>query len=633
MNFSAQVKSLSKNTFESMRPYWGLLALLGLLLSALVWGLSIFAVESYGEYLHWLPLLLIITFITTGLAIASRTPANDNIDTLALLERNAGWLVFISYTFTALSMLYIHYEDPDNNLLLMIGIYLSVNSTLLAVTRPIDYNKFGPDKDGDEKSDPVEEDNYVVNAIFRIAYGFVFLCAIGIISLAFTNTPIVSDHHNVGWKPEELLTERVHQIIAVVRGCDYQFQPPVDQSSSTRTLRQEGRMPVEAECGDLPPQWVLTIGGNVLVCHILQNCAEAIDTVLRGDAAPIDLPALQQTLKELKAKKARLESDVEKYTYLLTGLEMEKNVYSPNTADNKNSVPPALAQRIDNVHDSLSCALVDLDDISLEIIQKEREISAAEQMLVSRKQVITDRVFLGQPITGGVVVPVYFLILAMIGALINMSRKLPEYQRRITPAYHFRYKADVKQNPQLAKPMTGAEVREFVTFQMIQVLTAAGVAIIAYSWAKPEELAAGVVLAFVAGFSSEVVLLAVRGVAERLISGGTRKIQLISEYEVQPKKTEVATQSVDAKPSAVFQVPEVSLAPLSKGQQVKLLNSKTLADGTVLELLSEGTIKSITDNDITVTFKVGEKSFDAIVNRSDLALSEQVGASIDDLKG
>lgn len=392
-------------------------------------------------------------------------------------------------------------------------------------------------------------------------------------------------------------------------------------------------MPIEAECGDLPPQWVLTIGGNVLLCHILDNCAEAIDAVTKQSEKSVNLPVLIHSLQALETKKSLLETEVQKNTYVLSGLEMEKNIYAPATSRSTNDFVQTLVLRIDNVREQLRCAKAEIENIIAKITQTQHDISQAKELLVYRKQVLSSPAFLGQPITGGVVVPIYFLILALIGALINMSRKLPEFQRRITPTYHFRYKADVKENPQLAKPMTGAEAREFVTFQMIQVLTAAGVAIIAYSWAKPEELAAGVILAFVAGFSSEVVLMAVRGVAERLIGGGTRKIQLISEYDVSPQKADVATQSVATMPSSVFQIPVVSLAPLSKGQKVKLLNSKMLTDGTVVELLSEGTVKSIKDNDITVTFKVGEKIFEVTVNRSELAPSEQVGASQDDLKG
>jgi hypothetical protein len=61
-----------------------------------------------------------------------------------------------------------------------------------------------------------------------------------------------------------------------------------------------------------------------------------------------------------------------------------------------------------------------------------------------------------------------------------------------------------------------------VVFQIIQVLSTPGIAVLAYAWARPEDQATTVILAFAAGFTSEVFLLAVRGVVDRMIGLGPR---------------------------------------------------------------------------------------------------------------
>ena len=60
-------------------------------------------------------------------------------------------------------------------------------------------------------------------------------------------------------------------MFGIVPGCDY-AEPKV-------TGEQAAAMPVSASyCGELPPQWVLNIGGLILQCHVDGTCqTEASD--------------------------------------------------------------------------------------------------------------------------------------------------------------------------------------------------------------------------------------------------------------------------------------------------------------------------------------------------------------------
>jgi hypothetical protein len=108
----------------------------------------------------------------------------------------------------------------------------------------------------------------------------------------------------------------------------------------------------------------------------------------------------------------------------------------------------------------------------------------------------TDRVL------GGVVVPLYFVIIALMGGLVSMMRRVPEYQRRISP--------------ECPEHITCEQAREFLVFQIMQVLSAPLIAITAYYAFEPTSRATSIALAFITGFSSELILLYVRALTVRL---------------------------------------------------------------------------------------------------------------------
>ena len=111
----------------------------------------------------------------------------------------------------------------------------------------------------------------------------------------------------------------------------------------------------------------------------------------------------------------------------------------------------------------------------------------------------TDRSWPSVKIFGGVVVPLYVVILSLMGAAISMTRRVPEYQRRV-------YKGHLSRE----------DARQFLVFQIMQFFTAPLIAITAYYLLKSDTRTMSVVLGFASGFASEIVLGAIRGLVTKL---------------------------------------------------------------------------------------------------------------------
>ncbi len=109
-------------------------------------------------------------------------------------------------------------------------------------------------------------------------------------------------------------------------------------------------------------------------------------------------------------------------------------------------------------------------------------------------------------ITSGLVVPFYVVFLAFVGGAVSLSRRIPEYQKRSDENY-------VVVTGGLA-PLKPHEVRESVVFQIMQLISAPFIAITAYWAIAPSTVPATIGLAFVSGFSSETILLVIRGMVD-----------------------------------------------------------------------------------------------------------------------
>jgi hypothetical protein len=108
-------------------------------------------------------------------------------------------------------------------------------------------------------------------------------------------------------------------------------------------------------------------------------------------------------------------------------------------------------------------------------------------------------------IRGGLVVPLYFVIVALMGGAVSLLRRVPEIQRRSEHDY-----VGTEKEPQLSP----GEVRERLGFQIIQFISAPLIAVTAYHAIGPESRTASVALAFTSGFASESILLMIRGIVD-----------------------------------------------------------------------------------------------------------------------
>ncbi|MBI3528380.1 MAG: choice-of-anchor D domain-containing protein [Betaproteobacteria bacterium] len=105
-------------------------------------------------------------------------------------------------------------------------------------------------------------------------------------------------------------------------------------------------------------------------------------------------------------------------------------------------------------------------------------------------------------IQGGLAVPLYFVVLALVGSAVSMTRRVPEYQERT--------------GPDTSQPITNGKAREYLVLQILQVVSAPLIAITAYYLVDPTSRATTVALGFVSGFASETVLLYIRALTTKL---------------------------------------------------------------------------------------------------------------------
>ncbi len=110
---------------------------------------------------------------------------------------------------------------------------------------------------------------------------------------------------------------------------------------------------------------------------------------------------------------------------------------------------------------------------------------------------------------GGLVVPWYFITLALVGAAVSLARRVPELQKKAITA----------------DSLNGPACREELEFQIFQVLSAPFVAITVYNIVMPSSLAVGATLGFASGFSSEAVLMGIRAGLEPILQYMDKRIK------------------------------------------------------------------------------------------------------------
>ncbi len=114
----------------------------------------------------------------------------------------------------------------------------------------------------------------------------------------------------------------------------------------------------------------------------------------------------------------------------------------------------------------------------------------------------------GAELSRGLVVPLYVVVLAIIGGAVGMTRRLPEIQRRAA------FSVQEQQDGDGISPIVA---REMVVFQIMQIVAAPLIAIVAFSAFEPDTVSAAVLVGFASGFSSEAILMKLRQASEAVV--------------------------------------------------------------------------------------------------------------------
>jgi hypothetical protein len=426
------------------------------------------------------------------------------------LERNAGWLTLVTGILLVVALIYWDGDSEKVFWYCAIALCGFLLSGIVLFTRSLS----------------TEAD---LNALFRFSWSFVAVVAVfGVLflSLGFADRPGFSVPGRSAGEPVASQTApseprqvRKPYMLAIVPGCDYDSIPSRNgqsKSGDTATDRElHTGMPEKIFCGDLPPQWVLVIGGSIVDCHFDGSCPRAPK-----------LPNFGEAKRKHQLEASRLADAKQRLTEATLKVD---GVRSLQALGFREAVSEDDRQALDT-------AKVDVIRLSPEVdqLKADLDIAAASKDFLHYIE--------GNPIVGGVVVPVFFIAIAMVGALINMGRKLTEFQERATDNYRRNYDTSAAGRDGTNPPLSREAARDMLVFQNIQVLTAPGIAVLAYAWVRPEQQAVTVILAFAAGFSSEVFLMAVRGIVDQVIGLGPRP----SRVRMLTAADSVATGSKDA---------------------------------------------------------------------------------------
>jgi hypothetical protein len=173
-------------------------------------------------------------------------------------------------------------------------------------------------------------------------------------------------------------------------------------------------------------------------------------------------------------------------------------------------------------------------------------------------------------VVGGLAVPFFVLVMSFIGGAVSLSRRVPEYQRRLNPDY----KGTLEQCN-----MREFEVREAVVFQIMQLISAPFLAIATWYIVSPSTLASAATLAFGTGFASESLLLMIRGLVNGIRPENMR-------FPATPAENRANPDPVAPKPDPV--VLKGVVLPLANEPLPEALTLALRADGddAVLEQLA-----------------------------------------------
>lgn len=394
------------------------------------------------------------------------------------IENMAEWLVFLS----VMGMIFLSFEDGDYvpRAALVLLITAGLGSVTL-FTRTMDEPRH-------------------VQAIFRFSYGFALLVLLGVVTLfLLLRNPILLQEDEKSEAPP-------NSVISILPGCIYREK--IDPNDEEKPKDAEQPMPVGAYCTTLP-QWVINVGGVVSNCTLNGDCSPPKSRQSRCGA---DGDGSCEELQSLRADQAAWSRELSEKRAALNRATSSLSAAESALAGNPSSEQKQAYKQAFSNYRSLQQAYRERDEDLKRLTDRIESLTPEE-----KSQEVVDSIR-GYVITGGVVVPVYFVIFTLLGAVVGILRKLPEYQLLSTSAYLRDYEAlDEAARKSRRAPLTPQEARDSALFQIIQVLAALPLSLVVYAWAKPEEVAYTAVVGFGAGLSAEPFLIAIRALVEQAL--------------------------------------------------------------------------------------------------------------------
>ncbi len=193
-------------------------------------------------------------------------------------------------------------------------------------------------------------------------------------------------------------------------------------------------------------------------------------------------------------------------------------------------------------------------------------------------------------VIGGVAVPLFVVVLALIGGAVSISRRIPEFQRRNDRNYV----------PTVDEPsMPAFRVREAVVFQIMQLVSAPFLAIATLQVIEPNNLASASTLAFATGFFSETILYMIRGMVNGLKPeltkvAGAAMVNLAGRvtWEGEPAETGWEQIRIELRPAAGGEWRSVAIKEdgafvingLIRGHYQVLVSGPTVQPGPALHI-------------------------------------------------
>lgn len=359
--------------------------------------------------------------------------------------------------------------------------------------------------EGSSASENAATVRHTVRAVLGI--GYLFLIAVGCFAfyiMFHEIKPANTQHSNtVSYGP------------IFVNGCEYSAPEAKEivKDGSKKIVLPASVPDAVKYCASTPPQRLIIIGSITTECSLTNSCAETKPPI-RPPRFYIEQSTCSADILELQAK-IELNESINPCLSDAMSQKVSSKLLEAKNKLQAISIQQSLSLKDSSSNNNTSAQEIQRTRDALTTLKQKIEANKLQKAILDQQHSIDNHID-GKLIVGGIVVPAYFVFCALLGAMISMARKLPEFQARIVRKDDDTDNKDFR-GESLAT-LQFQEIPELVLFQIIQVCSAPILAIIAYGYLNDEIMSdfTAISIAFAAGFSSEWVLMMIRNISDRL---------------------------------------------------------------------------------------------------------------------